>query len=187
MKDVRAMVEESAKSFATWIWGKGKGRELVGWLLLFVRLFIPYSPLFSLVSRVCHLLGFSSSSFPPSRLHALRLFTEGKWFPAQAPKSGVRDTTVTYLADAPDVLGAVLVGEAEVLVEAEAHVVAVEAVGGEPEVQEVLLEGRGHRRLARGREAREPQREALLLAQAVALGAREGRVPGDVAVFISPC
>lgn len=40
----------------------------------------------------------------------------------------------TYLADPPDVLGAVLVGEAEVFVEAEAHVVAVKAVGGEPEV-----------------------------------------------------
>lgn len=89
----------------------------------------------------------------------------------------------TYLADASYVLVAVLVGEAEVLVEAEAHVVAVKTVGGEPEVQEVLLERRGHRRLARGREAGEPQREALLLAQVVALGAREGRVPGDVAVF----
>ena len=58
------------------------------------------------------------------------------------------DRAVTYLADSSDVLGAVLIGEAEVLVETEAHVVAVEAVGGEPEVQEVLLEGRGHRRLA---------------------------------------
>jgi hypothetical protein len=44
-----------------------------------------------------------------------------------------------YLANTPDVLGAVLVGEAEVLVEAEAHVVAVEPVRGEAKVQQVLL------------------------------------------------
>lgn len=48
----------------------------------------------------------------------------------------------------------------------------------------MLLEGRGHGRLARGREAGKPQREALLLAQLVALAAREGRVPGDVAVVL---
>lgn len=101
----------------------------------------------------------------------------------KAVHSFIHSFIQTYLADAPDVLGAVLVGEAEVLVEAEAHVVAVEAVGGQAEVQEVLLERRRHRRLARGREPREPQREALLLAQLVALRARQGRVPGDVAVF----
>lgn len=52
-------------------------------------------------------------------------------------------------------------------------------------MQQVLLEGRGDGRLARGREPREPDRVAALLAQSVALGAREGRMPGDVAVFIS--
>lgn len=88
-----------------------------------------------------------------------------------------------YLADAADVLVAVLLGEAQVLVEAEADVVAVEAVGRHAEVQQVLLEGRGHGRLARGREARQPDGQAALLAERVALLAREGGVPGDVAAF----
>lgn len=47
------------------------------------------------------------------------------------------------LADAADVLVAVGLGKAEVLVQAEAHVVTVEAVGGEPKVKEVLLKRRG--------------------------------------------
>lgn len=89
------------------------------------------------------------------------------------------------LGDAAYVLVAVGLGEAEVLVEAEADVVAVEAVGGEPEVQEVLLEGGGDGGLARGAEAREPDGEALLLARGLALGAGEGGVPGDVAVLAS--
>lgn len=52
------------------------------------------------------------------------------------------------LANAADVLVAVGLGEAQILVEAEAHVVAVEAVGGEAQVQEVLLEGGGDGGLA---------------------------------------
>lgn len=86
------------------------------------------------------------------------------------------------LADAADVLVAVGLGEAQVLVEAEAHVVAVEAVGGEAQVQEVLLERGGHGGLAGGGEAGQPDCEAALAAQLVALAAREGRMPGDVAV-----
>lgn len=86
------------------------------------------------------------------------------------------------LADAADVLVAVGLGEAQVLVEAEAHVVAVEAVGGEAQVQEVLLEGGGDGRFARGGEARQPDCEATLGAQLVALAAGEGGMPGDVAV-----
>lgn len=85
------------------------------------------------------------------------------------------------LADAADVLVAVLFAEAEVLVEAEADVVAVEAVRGEAKVDEVLFEGCGDGGLARGREARQPDGEATLAARLVALAAREGRVPGDVA------
>lgn len=85
------------------------------------------------------------------------------------------------LADAADVLVAVALGEAEVLVEAEADVVAVEAVGGEAEVQEVLLESGGDGGLSRGGEAGEPDCEAALGAELVALAAGEGGVPGDVA------
>jgi hypothetical protein len=80
----------------------------------------------------------------------------------------------------PDVLVPVLLGEAQVLVEPEAHVVAVEAVRGVSEVQEVLLERGCDGGFARGGQAREPDCEALLLAVLVALGAGEGRVPGDV-------
>lgn len=85
------------------------------------------------------------------------------------------------LGDAANVFVAVLFGEAQVLVQAEADIVAVEAVGGEAEVEEVLLEGGGDGGFARGGEAGEPDGEALLLAEGLALGAGEGRVPGDVA------
>lgn len=85
------------------------------------------------------------------------------------------------LGDAANVLVAVLFAEAQVLVEAEADVVAVEAVGGQAEVQQVLLEGGGDGRLARGAQAGEPDGHAALLAELIALAPREGRVPCDVA------
>jgi hypothetical protein len=56
---------------------------------------------------------------------------------------------LAHLADAPDVLLAVLGAEAQVLVEAHADVVAVEAVGGDAGVDERLLEGDGDGALAR--------------------------------------
>ena len=90
-------------------------------------------------------------------------------------------TVFYYLGDTADVLVAVLLGKAKVLVQAEADIVAVEAVGGDAEVEEMLLEGCCDGGLARGGEAGEPDGEAALLAQVVALAAREGRVPGDVA------
>jgi hypothetical protein len=49
-------------------------------------------------------------------------------------------------------------------------------------VEEVLLQGRGNGGLARGGEARQPDCEAALGAQLVALAAGEGGMPGDVAV-----
>jgi hypothetical protein len=87
----------------------------------------------------------------------------------------------THLGDPPDVLVAALLVEAQVLVEPKAHVVAVEAVRGQPEVQQVLLERRRDGRLARRREPCEPDGQPALLAQGVALVARERRMPGDVA------
>ena len=57
------------------------------------------------------------------------------------------------LADAPDVLGAVRVAEAEVRVEPEAQVVAVERVRRYALAYEELLERERHRRLAGRREA----------------------------------
>lgn len=88
----------------------------------------------------------------------------------------------SYLAYPADVLVAVLLGEAEVLVQAEADVVAVQAVGGVAEVEQVLLKSGGDGRLARGRQTGEPEGEALLLAVLAALLASETGVPGDVAV-----
>ena len=48
----------------------------------------------------------------------------------------------------------------------------------------MLLERSRNGRLSRRRETSEPDGEAGLLAVRVALGAREGRMPGDVAVGV---
>jgi hypothetical protein len=88
----------------------------------------------------------------------------------------------SYLRDAANVLDTVLVGEAEVLVEAEADVVAVEAVGVDAEVEEVLLESSGYSRLAGRRKTGKPDCQTTLAIEMGALAAGEGRVPGDVAI-----
>lgn len=93
----------------------------------------------------------------------------------------------TYLGDTTNVLIAILLAETQVLVEAEAHVVAVEAVRGEAQVQQVLLEGGRDGGLARGGKAGEPDGHALLAAELIALLARERRVPCDVAVLRGRC
>lgn len=85
------------------------------------------------------------------------------------------------LGDAADVLVTVGLGKAKILVEAEADVVAVETVGGDAQVEEVLLESSGDGRLARSRETGQPDGETSLAAELVALTAGERRVPGDVA------
>ena len=94
MKDVMAMVEESAKSFATW---NGMLEPRVE-------------------KRLCYISGSCK------------------------PK--------THLCYPPNVLIPVLLREAQVLIEAEADIVAVEPVRREAEMQQVLLEGRGNSRLA---------------------------------------
>ena len=83
--------------------------------------------------------------------------------------------------DAADVFGAVGRGEAEVLIEAEADVVAIEAVGGEGVLEEVLFEGGGDGGFAGGGEAGEPDCEAGLAAEGGAFRVREGGVPCYVA------
>ena len=86
------------------------------------------------------------------------------------------------VGDAPDVLGAVGLGEAQVARQAVAQVVAVEEVGGPPVVDEPPLERDRDRRLARGREAGQPDRGAPLPERRPPLVAGQGRrVPGDVA------
>ena len=87
-----------------------------------------------------------------------------------------------YFADSADVFVAVLLGEAEVLVQSESYVVAVKTVRGDAQVQEVLLESYCHGGLAGGGETGEPEGQAALLAELVALFAQERGVPCDVAV-----
>lgn len=89
---------------------------------------------------------------------------------------------VSYLSDTPDVLLAVLGRETEVLVQAEADIVAVQSVGLETEVKKVLLESDGDGGLAGSRETGEPDSGTLLLAEISALGAGKASVPGDVAI-----
>jgi hypothetical protein len=88
----------------------------------------------------------------------------------------------TYLSNSPNVLIAVLLTETQIFVQPKSHIVAVQSVRSEPQVQQVLLERRRDGRFSRRRETSEPDGEAGLLAELVALGAREGWVPGDVAV-----
>lgn len=57
-------------------------------------------------------------------------------------------TLEMYLCDASNVLFAIFRREAQVLVQAEADIVAVQSVGLETLLEEVLLEGFGDRRLA---------------------------------------
>lgn len=90
------------------------------------------------------------------------------------------------LGDAADVFFAVLRGEAEVLVEPEADVVAVQAVGGFVVgfAQESLLERDGDGRFAACTQPCEPDREAGLFAEAGADAGRQGcGVVMDVAFF----
>lgn len=86
-----------------------------------------------------------------------------------------------YLSDTPDVLVPVLLAETEVLVQSEAHVVAIKTVGSEAQVQQVLLERSCDGRLSRRRETSEPDGEAGLLAECIALLTGERRVPCNVA------
>ena len=90
---------------------------------------------------------------------------------ARQGQSGAVGEQLGHLADAADVLVARLFVKAQVLVQAEADVVAIQAVGCETQVQQVLLEGCGDGGLARGGEAGEPDGGTLLLAEGVALGA----------------
>src|SRR5204862_8117008 len=66
------------------------------------------------------------------------------------------------LAHPPDILDTVLRREAEVRVEAAAHVVAVENVDGIAAAEQVLLRRHGERRFAGAGQTREPQDAAAM-------------------------
>jgi hypothetical protein len=88
------------------------------------------------------------------------------------------------LSDTPDVLSPIVGAKSEVLVEAEADVVSIEAVGIQVVrlAEEGLFECDGDGGFAGGGEACEPDGETGLFAQAGADGSREGRwVEGYVA------
>ena len=89
---------------------------------------------------------------------------------------------VTYLSNPADVLISVLLCESKVLVQPKSYIVAIEAVCRESQVQQMLLKRRRNCRLAGCRKTGEPDCEALLLAELVALVARERRMPCNVAV-----
>ncbi len=100
----------------------------------------------------------------------------------QLAGDGAGEVGGMYLSDTADVLNAILRRETQVFVQAEADVVAVESVGLQAEVEEVLLKGGCNGRFARGGEAGEPDGASLLLAEIAALLAGEALVPCDVAV-----
>ena len=87
------------------------------------------------------------------------------------------------LANTANVLVAISLAEAQVLVQAEADVVTVQAVGVDTTVtDQLVLQFHSDGRLARGGEAGQPDGETLLLAQLGALGTGEAAgVKGDVA------
>ena len=84
---------------------------------------------------------------------------------AQHDQSGV-DEQLRHLADPADVLDAVGVGEAEIAVEAVAHVVAVEHVGVVAFAMQLGFDELGDGRLARCREAGEPDDAGALMLEA---------------------
>ena len=88
-------------------------------------------------------------------------------------------------ADAANVFGAVFGGEAEVLVQAHADVVAIEAIGVLLLVKQHLLQDAGDGALAGGGEAGHPDGDALLIEELLPLLAGDGAfVPGDVGCFL---
>ena len=91
------------------------------------------------------------------------------------------DEQLGHLANAADVLGAVGVGEAQVLAEAMAHVVAIEHVAGEALFKQGRINRVGQGALAGAREAREPKNGAAV-APLVGPGRpiHRGVVPHDV-------
>src|SRR5262249_384448 len=85
------------------------------------------------------------------------------------------------LADAPDVLIAVRGREAQVLVQAMTHIVAIQHVGVHAALPQRLFERYGERRFARSRQASHPDRAGFVTAYrfTVALG-HHSRVPDDM-------
>ena len=88
-------------------------------------------------------------------------------FPIRADETRYRNRTAVceqkrHFGDASDILISVGLAEAEITVQAKAYVVAIQPVGGEGGVEEVLFEGCCDGGFARGREAGQPDCETRL-------------------------
>ena len=127
---------------------------------------------------VCQVNSLFFSSLCQLRTLVRPLGTSRAWTPP-CRNRGV--SVGSYLCYPSNILIPVCLGEAQVFVESESHIVAVETVGCEAQVEKVLLERGCDGGFAGCGEAREPDCEATLLAVGVTLAAGEGRVPGDVA------
>jgi hypothetical protein len=89
------------------------------------------------------------------------------------------------LADAPDVLLAVLLGESQVLVDAHADVVAVETIGELAHLKERALQRNGDRALAAARQTGQPDRGSLLPEHVITIFAGDvAAVPGHVGCLL---
>ena len=62
----------------------------------------------------------------------------------------------TYLSNPANILHAILLTEAQILVQPKSNIVAIQSISGQPQVEQMLLKRDGDGRLARGREACEP-------------------------------
>lgn len=113
--------------------------------------------------------------------------TNGKSANQPLAQCGTGTNRRSYLCNSANVFVPVRLREAQILVQPKAHIVAIKTVRVNANVEEVLLERRRDRRLARRRETSEPDRVSALSTQRLALGAAKGLVPGDVAVGIVSC
>jgi len=99
-----------------------------------------------------------------------------------APSLPTQKGTTTHLTNPPNIFISILLTKPQILVQSKTHVIAIEPVRRETEMQKVLFKGCGDCGFAGRAEACEPDCEALLFAEGVAFGAGEGRVPCYIAV-----
>mmetsp|Transcript_12253 Transcript_12253/g.30884 ORF Transcript_12253/g.30884 Transcript_12253/m.30884 type:complete len:200 (+) Transcript_12253:249-848(+) len=113
-----------------------------------------------------------------THLHAVRLVRRDE---AHKSDGAVLSKKLGHLANAADVLLAVRRAEAQVLVQAVAHVIAVQVDSKAALRRQHVLQRARHRALAAAAEAREPQHDAALPQQRLLVRAAHARlVPADV-------
>lgn len=98
--------------------------------------------------------------------------------PCIPPPSPIK---ISYLGNTSDIFVPILLTEPQILVQSKAHIIAIESVRIDSQVEEVLFQSGRDCGFAGGGEPGEPEGEAALLGVGLALGAGETFVPGDVA------